>query len=84
MKKIAIIFFTIALFLRCDSENTKLSNYLSKDKSIIDKAINEWDKAWETKDVDLAIKHSSERFDKNTCQYDHIKGGTGLDRRAAV
>lgn len=49
--------------MSCDSENTKSSNDLSKDKSIIDKTISDWDKAWETKDVDLAIKHYTSQTD---------------------
>nr|WP_321237489.1 hypothetical protein [uncultured Psychroserpens sp.] len=63
MKKIAILFFTIALFLSCNSENTKSSTDLSIDQSIINESIKDWDKAWESKDLNLALKHYANQTD---------------------
>lgn len=63
MKKIAIIIFTTTLFLSCNSENPNSLNDLSNDKAAINQSIKDWDNAWKTKDLELALKHYANKTD---------------------
>lgn len=57
MKKYAIIIFIIPLILSCNSKEEKSRIDLSMEETTINLAIQDWDNAWEAKNVDLAVKH---------------------------
>lgn len=63
MKKYVIIFLIIPLLLSCNSQETKSPKDFTKDESAINQSIHDWDNAWENKNVELAIKHYSDKTD---------------------
>ena len=63
MKKLVITLCILLSILSCDSNKTELTIDYSSDLKEINKTINDWDIAWETKDLNLAIKHYSDSTD---------------------
>lgn len=57
MKKYAIIIFITPLFLNCNTQEEKSKFDSSIEEAAINITVQDWDKAWEEKNVDLAIKH---------------------------
>ena len=63
MKKIVIVLLIIPLLLSCNSQETKSPKDFTSDEEAINQSIQDWDNAWETKNLDLAIKHYSNETD---------------------
>lgn len=63
MKKYAIVIFIIPLLLNCNSKEVKSQKKFSKGEAAINQSIQEWDEAWGTKNLDLAVKHYSNETD---------------------
>ena len=62
MKRLMTLFWIAPLFLCCNSQTSLAEDFL-KDETTIDQSIQDWDHAWETRNVDLAIKHYAEETD---------------------
>lgn len=63
MKKFVIVFLIIPLLLSCNSQETKSPKDFTRDESAINQSIQDWDNAWGNKNVELAIKHYSNKTD---------------------
>ncbi|QNJ98138.1 Cif family virulence factor [Constantimarinum furrinae] len=63
MKKLVFTLCILFSIVSCDSEKTELTIDYSSDLKEINKTIKDWDIAWETKDLNLAIKHYSDSTD---------------------
>ncbi|WP_298895125.1 hypothetical protein [uncultured Psychroserpens sp.] len=63
MKKLAFTLCMLFSIWSCDSNKTELTIDHSSDLKKINKTIKDWDIAWETKDLNLAIKHYTDETD---------------------
>lgn len=63
MKKLAFVLCVCYLFLGCDTKSPDLKRDHDTDIEEINNTIQDWDKAWETKNVQLAIRHYSDDTD---------------------
>ena len=57
------VFLIILMFLSCNLQQTKSPEDFTKDEAVINKSVQDWDDAWKTKDLDLAVKHYSNKTD---------------------
>ncbi|WP_420603476.1 hypothetical protein [Flagellimonas sp.] len=73
MKNTVSILFAVALFLSCNSEKKESSIDLTNDKLVIDQTIKDWDKAWETKNLELALKHYADQTDWTNAFGDRVQ-----------
>ncbi|NAY93362.1 SgcJ/EcaC family oxidoreductase [Muricauda sp. JGD-17] len=63
MKKIVFLLCIVGSTLACSSKKTEHVKNYDSDKEKINRTIAEWDKAWETKDLELAIAHYADKTD---------------------
>ncbi|MGX1929442.1 YybH family protein [Flagellimonas sp. 2504JD4-2] len=66
--------FAITLFvLNCYSQKTNPSTDKSQDELAINQSIKDWDKAWETKNLEMALKHYSNDIDWTNAFGDRVQ-----------
>ena len=59
--------------LACYSKGTDSSNEARKDELVINQTIQDWDRAWESKDLELALKHYSDDIDWTNAFGDRVQ-----------
>ncbi len=72
MRKITHILI-LTLFISCDSKVDKSDIDFRAQELIIDQTIQDWDKAWETKNLELALKHYSDDIDWTNAFGDRVQ-----------
>jgi len=73
MRKNILVFALITFTLSTYSQKSESSNDTEKEKTLIDLTIQDWDKAWETKDLELALKHYSNNIDWTNAFGDRVQ-----------
>ncbi|MCK8521462.1 hypothetical protein M0D21_07780 [Aquimarina sp. D1M17] len=78
MKKIVLLLFVVALMFGCNSEKKEIEIDRNSDSKEILKTIDNWNKGWEVKDVELAIKDYSDKTDWTNAFGDRMQSKTEL------
>nr|WP_298999399.1 hypothetical protein [uncultured Allomuricauda sp.] len=78
MRKIALVSLMIALMFGCKSEKKEIEIDRDSDSKKILKTIDNWNKGWQLKDVDLAIKDYSRNTDWTNAFGDRMQSKTEL------
>ena len=68
----------MATLFGCNSNNTNVKSSQEHHKQAILKTIEDWNRAWGTKDVDLAIKDYSKETDWTNAFGDRVQGKAKL------
>lgn len=51
------------MFVSCYLQESKTPKDFTKDETAINQSVQDWNNAWKTKDLDLALKHYSNKTD---------------------
>jgi len=78
MKNLIILILTVASLFGCNSNNTNIKSGSEQDKQAILKTIEDWDRAWGDKDVELAIKDYSKEIDWTNAFGDRVNSKAEL------
>ena len=78
MKNLIFSILVMTTLFGCNSNNTNVKSSQEQDKQDILKTIEDWDSAWGTKDVDLAIKDYSKETDWTNAFGDRVQGKAKL------
>lgn len=78
MREIALLFFMTALLLGCKSEKKEIEIDRDSDSKEILKAIDNWNKGWASKDVELAVKNYSNDTDWTNAFGDRVQSKSEL------
>ena len=78
MKNISLLFIVLSTLLSCTLEEAEVAKDYSLDKDEINKTIQEWDKAWTTKDVELAVKYYATETDWTNAFGDRVQSKSDL------
>lgn len=73
MKKIGFVLIVLSTLISCNGKKSEGTVDYSSDKDEINKTIQEWDKAWETKDVELAIQFYADATDWTNAFGDRVQ-----------
>jgi len=79
MKKIGSAIFTLFLLMSCDPQDSRSSSDLTNDEAAINRSIEDWDNAWATKNLDLAIKHYANETDWTNAFGDRVRSKDELE-----
>ncbi len=72
MRTLAFIFI-LTVLIGCDSKVKKSPVDFAVQDSLINQTINDWDIAWETKDLELALKHYADDTDWTNAFGDRVQ-----------
>lgn len=78
MKKI-VYSLTLIILLGCNPPTKEIVTNHAVDIQLIDQSVADWDKAWETKDLSLAIKHYAEITDWTNAFGDRVQSKKELE-----
>jgi hypothetical protein len=78
MKRLGLTFAVLGLFMGCNTQKPETPVDYDNAKTLINESIEEWDNAWETKNLELALKHYADRTDWTNAFGDRVQSKTEL------
>ena len=80
MNKLFALFFGFCLFWSCTNPAPSQQQDVARDEQAINQSIQEWDKAWEIKDLEMALKHYADTTDWTNAFGDRVQTKADLKK----
>jgi uncharacterized protein (TIGR02246 family) len=78
MKRLGLSFAILGLLMGCNTQKPETPIDYDKAKTLINESIESWDKAWETKDLELSLKYYADDTDWTNAFGDRVQSKTEL------